>query len=346
MKKKQVIILTRYHSEAASSRYRSYNYLPYFNEAGIEPIFSPMFYDGYVKDLYGGKKHPLKIILSYLKRVGVLLKFCFHDTFYIIEKELFPGIPAIFEKPFLYKKSYSVDFDDATFLRNINKPLLRHKHLQFTNQARFVTVGNHWYFDKLPDANCRYLPTVIDFSKYTHVSDSANEIPVICWIGTPVNLKYLQAILPVLGSMHQKGVHFLLRIIGTQNIDTPCLSDFVAWNSDDEQKQIASCDIGIMPLEQDEWAQGKCGFKLIQYMACGLPVVASKVAANNEIVAQGENGFIASDAKAWEEYLTFLCTHPEMRRSMGRRGRITVRERYSYQRWGTEYARFIDAELQ
>jgi glycosyltransferase involved in cell wall biosynthesis len=115
----------------------------------------------------------------------------------------------------------------------------------------------------------------------------------------------------------------------------------VKWSEVTEANEILSSDIGIMPLHNSLWENGKCGFKLIQYMACGLPVVASPSPANREIVLHGESGFIAKDLDEWYKYLKHLICNKEMRRSFGENGRERVEEQYSYQVWGIKYAKLV-----
>ena len=110
-------------------------------------------------------------------------------------------------------------------------------------------------------------------------------------------------------------------------VDVECLN----WTEDTEVELIRECELGIMPLNDSPWEQGKCGYKLIQYMACGLPVVASPVGANREIVLEGENGFLASTAQEWSARMGQLLADQSLRRAMGREGRHRVERAYCLQ---------------
>ncbi|MDR1761072.1 MAG: glycosyltransferase, partial [Bacteroidales bacterium] len=101
------------------------------------------------------------------------------------------------------------------------------------------------------------------------------------------------------------------------------------WNADDEINQLSHIDIGIMPLPNDEWSRGKCGFKGLQYMAMEIPCIMSAVGVNTEIIEHGVNGFLAHNNDEWEEYLTLLIDNSELRKTIGKQGRKTVEERYS-----------------
>jgi glycosyltransferase involved in cell wall biosynthesis len=102
-----------------------------------------------------------------------------------------------------------------------------------------------------------------------------------------------------------------------------------AWSSEREIEQLSDIDIGIMPLPDDEWTKGKCGFKGLQYMAMGVPAVMSAVGVNTEIIQHGENGFLALNDEEWFEILCQLIDSTELRKTIGGAGRKTVLEKYS-----------------
>jgi glycosyltransferase involved in cell wall biosynthesis len=114
--------------------------------------------------------------------------------------------------------------------------------------------------------------------------------------------------------------------------------DILPWSEETEAASIQAMDIGIMPLTDTPWARGKCGYKLIQYMACGLPVIASPVGVNTEIVEHGVNGFLATTDADWREALVMLLRDPDLRNRMGAAGRRKVEEQYSLQVWGPRVA--------
>lgn len=114
--------------------------------------------------------------------------------------------------------------------------------------------------------------------------------------------------------------------------------EVLPWAEAEESRMIQEMDIGLMPLDGSPWARGKCGYKLIQYMACGLPVVASPVGVNSDIVEDGVTGFLASTPAEWQQAITRLLREPELRRQMGSAGRRCVEQRYSLQVWGPRVA--------
>src|SRR5262249_29384224 len=103
----------------------------------------------------------------------------------------------------------------------------------------------------------------------------------------------------------------------------------IPWSLASEVSLFNTCDVGVYPLTDDEWSKGKCGFKAIEFMACGVPVVAAAVGVNREIIRDGENGFLASSDDEWVGKLTRLLADPALRRRFAEAGRRTVEERYS-----------------
>lgn len=151
------------------------------------------------------------------------------------------------------------------------------------------------------------------------------------WIGSPSTTQYLQKLSRPLRLLAARQ-DFTLRIIGAGVIDMPgvCV-EYLDWSIDNEADLIAMCDIGIMPLNDGAWEKGKCGYKLIQYMACGLPTVASPVGANLEVVVDGSTGFFASKESDWLEKLELLLSDQVLRSRLGLAGRERVEENYCLQ---------------
>lgn len=129
-----------------------------------------------------------------------------------------------------------------------------------------------------------------------------------------------------------------VRLIGSGSIQMPGVNvEAVQWSNESEVAKICKFDVGIMPLPDEPWTRGKCGFKLIQYMACGLPVVASPVGVNADIVSDGVNGYLADTTDQWVNRLSRLASDHSLREGMGQEGRKLVEEQYclqaTAQRW-------------
>lgn len=348
----RILILSKYDKKGPSSRYRSYNYTKYFKRNGIAYVFCPMMNTDYINQLYS--KNALRIMYFKLQAVFyrmyfLLFKIKNYDLI-IIEKELFPNLPYFIEAFLLKGKNYSLDFDDyvaASYkIGTVKKMILGSKIDRLARKARFNTVGNRWYFNEIKSDNLYYLPSVINIKKYP---DYKKEVSVsgkkmIVWIGSPSTENYLKLLIPVFEKLSEN-YSFALKIIGS-NLTIPNVEVInVAWESHTEVQELLSADVGIMPLEDTLWEKGKCGFKLIQYMACGLPVVASPAPANEEIVSHGQQGYIAKNQEEWYEYLALLLLDDKKRLEMGTAGRKRIEEHYTYQIWGDVYSGIINKSL-
>jgi glycosyltransferase involved in cell wall biosynthesis len=344
-----ILFLSKYNRDAASSRYRFYNYISFFDENDINYYFKPLLDNKYVSNLY--KKRKAKVFLqkvySIFKRL-FFLSFCSSKyDLIVIEKELFPNIPYFIEKLLLTNKSYALDFDDyiATGYKTntLKRFFFKNKIDYLAQKAKFVTVGNRWYFEELKEANLIYLPTVIDLNNYSSVKTNYNtDVVTIVWIGSLSTGKYLNIIIPVLQELSQNYA-IKVKIIGAELTINDIDYELVDWNEFTEIEELLSSDIGIMPLDNTLWEKGKCGFKLIQYMACGLPVVASAAPANEEIIDDGINGYIVNSNREWYLSLEKLIQDSSMRERFGKSGRAKVELNYSYQVWGNFYSHLLNS---
>ena len=175
------------------------------------------------------------------------------------------------------------------------------------------------------------LPTVVDTVCYKVLKKTVTNALTVGWIGSPSTASYLKGIskpLSILGESQD----VRLVVIGGK---APCIKNVdvieLPWNEDDEVNEINNFDIGVMPLPDSPWERGKCGFKLIQYMACGLPVIASPIGVNSEIIEHGVNGFLVETDEEWESSLRTLMGDPELRHRMGQAGRAKIERQNSLQ---------------
>ena len=258
----------------------------------------------------------------------------------VIEYELFPRIPLAFELFFIKRiKSFSLDFDD-NISANYSKTILENKIPELMKLAKFVSVGNHWYKTEF-QGNLIYLPTVIDLEKYPlyniHRENQKNEI---VWMGSPSTIRHLKLVEKALARLSEK-YDFVFKVIGAKmELDNRIKVKFQDWSANSENRDLAESIIGLMPLHYDYFELGKCGFKLIQYMASGIPVVASPLPANKDIVTE-EVGFTADTEDEWYDRLSILLENAQLRDMMGVAGRKRVEECYSYQVWGKKYAELL-----
>jgi len=337
----KILSLNRYESLGASSRIRFYQYLPYLKDQGIDVTFSPLLGDNYIENLYAGKAKQLgSLFKSYLRRIACLLKSQSFDLIWI-EKELLPWFPAWGEKTlFCLGVPYVIDYDDAIFHRyNLHpnflvRTLLGRKIDTVMRYASLVIVGNHYLWDyarKAGAVRVEYLPSVIDLNRYSLIAPAKNATFCIGWIGSPVTSHYLRLVEPALQQLCKDGSSRLV-LVGSGKIALNGVPlEIRSWSEETENKDIQDFDVGIMPLPNNPWERGKCGYKLIQYMASCTPVIASPVGVNQQIIDNGVNGFLASTQSEWIHALETLRANKSLRESMGKAGRKKVEARYCLQ---------------
>ena len=334
----RLLILSRYDSLGASSRLRVLQYIPYLREAGIYVDISALFSNTMLKRRYIKRNYRLQDLLgSYWRRFLALLQVKNYDLV-LIEKEAFPWLPHWIESFLLRKSSYVLDFDDAQFHRYDDhySSLIRYfystKIDRLIAQSHLIIAGNKYISAHCKSASARWIeiiPTVVDLDRYVPKQIySGHKVLKIVWIGTPETVKFLNFLSRPLAEL-AKRYSFTLRVIGAGKITMPGVPvELLPWSADTEGSMISNCDIGIMPLPDTPWERGKCAYKLIQYMACGLPVVASPVGANCDVVINDKTGLFATSDVEWIEKLEQLLSNPELRQRLGKSGRLRVESNY------------------
>jgi len=339
----KALFLTRYGRLGASSRMRFLQFLPWFEQAGMKCTVAPLVDDTQLQVLYQkGSYQLLDMFQAYCRRIHTMVQRHNFDLVWI-EKEALPWLPAWFERFLLRGVPYVLDYDDAIF-HNYDQHSSAWVRRFFGRRidrlmagARLIVAGNAYLAQRALDAGALWVeivPTVIDLDRYAVKSalTQGGEPLRIVWIGSPSTVRYLALLRAPLAAMSQR---FALKlwVIGEGVIDLPGVDvQFVQWTEATEVASIQACDIGVMPLFGFPWERGKCGYKLIQYMACGLPVVASPVGVNGEIVRVGENGFLADTDSEWVDTLSRLLSDAALRQKMGKAGRKRVAEEYCLQK--------------
>ncbi len=338
----KVIYLSKYSSIGPSSRYRIYQYLPYLAEHGIDVNVMPLLKDRYfgiIKMESFIVKNILKIfyaIYRYINRFFDVLKAGKYDLV-VVEHQAFPYLPFFLDYIVkILNKNIILEFDDAIYLTHPKKMP------KMIRMCKAVIVGNDFLKDYAVkyNQNVMVVPTVIDMRRYVKkgqgVRVKGQGKLTICWIGLAYNIDYLKQLTDVFRKLSDK---ITLKIISNKGVEIEGVNIiFKKWGFETEVEEIQSSHIGIMPLKDDEWSRGKCGLKLLQYMAAGIPSIASPIGVNNEIILDGVNGFLASSEDEWYEKILRLCEDYNLRRKIGLEGRKTVEEKYSIEIWATRLA--------
>jgi glycosyltransferase involved in cell wall biosynthesis len=251
-----------------------------------------------------------------------------------------------------FSKRRVFDLDDAIYVRKPRRlgdapdqsPWRKRKFAATCRWVDEVAAGND-VLAGVARASARavtILPTSIDTAAYQPTTAAAADPPTIVWIGSPENLVYLETIRPALARLTGRHPRLKMRVICSRFPDWSEVNiEGIAWSSATEARSLATAHIGVMPLTDDEWARGKCAFKLLQYMAAALPCVASPVGANTEAVIDGFNGFHARTLDEWERNLESLIQSAELRARFGANGRAHVEARYAMHAYQARYLELL-----
>lgn len=346
----KVLGLALYGPLAASTRYRLGQYVAGLAGFGIDLQIRHLLGDDYLRRRFAGASLSAPSLLrTGIARLGDLWRQSEFDVA-MVHCELFPLLPGGFERA-LMRKPYVYDFDDAFYLKYLSgrlglaKPLLGSKFDTVMAGASAVTAGNQVLAQYARQHNPRtsHLPTVVDTERYQPEPERrGKEMFTVGWIGSPSTAPYLAELVAPLSVIGQEGPVRLV-VIGGKAPAVPGVEVVeVAWSESAEVGMINSFDVGVMPLPDDDWARGKCAFKLIQYMACALPVVASPVGANVDVVG-ADGGLLAATPEEWAQAFRTLRDQPGRRVEMGWAGRARVEQRYSLQVTGPKLAAILTA---
>jgi glycosyltransferase involved in cell wall biosynthesis len=301
--------------DVAASRYRVLQYLPYLKEHGMHATVLP-FQKGFLKKLKLFKSAgKYDILFIQRKRFSVLwLKY--------IRK---------------YARRIVYDFDDSVMYRNSkaanpesNTRVKMFKNI--VNASDYVIAGNEYLKKNTTPYtnNVTIIPSPIDMSLYPQKKYSEGSNITLGWIGATGSIHYLEKMKPVFEALGKKYEGLKLKIICDTFFDCDNITvEKKLWSEQEEVADIQSLDIGLMPLMDDPWSHGKCGLKILQCLAAGVPVVCSPAGINREIVEDGVHGFWANTKEEWIEKLEILINDPDLRKRMGMAGRKRVIEHYS-----------------
>jgi glycosyltransferase involved in cell wall biosynthesis len=249
-----------------------------------------------------------------------------------VQKGVFPGLYSGFERQMAARKPVVFDFDDAIWLPRVGgSRVLRALHRESTVQdilrgAAAVIAGNNFLADYATRFNGRVtvVPSSIDLAAYPHAANSN----VVGWIGSRTTLPYLKPLKTVFETLDIKP-----RVIASGDPSQLGFEvEFRPWQMETEMEELSQFGVGIAPLPDTPWERGKCGVKILQYMACGIPVVASPVGVNAQIVVNGTNGLLATNNEEWTTALRTLMADSNQRQRLGAAGREAVEKSFTVQR--------------
>ena len=340
----KVLALSPMPVEGAGCRFRIAQFVPYLRDRGFDVTISPFYTREFFELVYQPGQHARKaasfMALAW-RRFREMFELGTYDLVFLY-REAIPLGPPLIERAIARRGVPIVyDFDDAIFLPAVSEANRSISFLkdpgrvaQILKLSAEVVVGNEFLaaFARQHTPNVTVIPTAVDTTRFiprTAEPAGPREL-VVGWIGSPTTFPYLEALAPLLARVAERqpftlkvsGAGRPVRFPGVNVVDVP-------WSLDQEVTLFNSCDAGVYPLTDDDWARGKCGFKAIQFMACGVPVVAAAVGVNREIIEDGRNGFLAGNPAEWAEKLERLLVDADLRRRFAVAGRETIEERYS-----------------
>ncbi|MEZ5016882.1 MAG: glycosyltransferase [Flavipsychrobacter sp.] len=329
---------------APSQRFRVELFEPELQAAEVDYSISPFMDEATWNVLYKNGsilQKAVGIIKGYLKRFKTVLLDVPKYDYIFIHREAAPLGPPIFEWLIakVLRKKIIFDFDDAIWMENTSNEnklaaLLKAawKTKSICKWSYKVAGGNDYLcnFAKQHNDSVVLLPTCVDMQRMHKGEKQHHEGQVtIGWTGSHSTLKYLDDVIEVLQELEEKhNTRFI--VIANKQPDLPLKNlEFIKWSEETEVADLLKIDIGIMPLKADAWSEGKCGFKLIQYLSLGIPAVANPVGVNKVIIEEGVNGYLCNSPEEWVTALTSLVADANLRRSFGQSGKEKMASNYS-----------------
>jgi glycosyltransferase involved in cell wall biosynthesis len=285
----------------------------------VLPLMAELVAAGHQCDLEASRQNP-----------GLLVRARGYDWLFI-QRKLFSDW---FLRLLVGRRPFVFDFDDAIFVKSDGTASTSRAH-RFENtvsRAALTFAGNEYLAAACREVPAVVLPTGVDISRYPGPGDVAGQIgkapsTTLVWIGSRSTGKYLQGLHDVFRGLAADDLTF--RVIADFQYAHPALEvENIPWSGETEVANIASSHIGLAPLVDDPWTRGKCALKILQYMAAGLPVVASDVGANRDVVVHGETGFLVTTVDEWIGAIRELGSE-ERRQELGAAGRLRVERYYS-----------------
>lgn len=341
----RVLLLTKYGPLGASSRLRTLQYVPAMRARGWDVHVDSLLPDEYVQALYSRRPTRAHAVAGMLRRLRRVFSRERYDVAWV-EKEVWPWLPMFAERRLLPRAArWVADYDDAIFhlydqhRRASVRRFLGAKIDAVMARADLVVAGNDYLAARARSAGARrveIVPTVIDLARYgpdagPRTADREEAVPVIGWIGSPDTVRFLAPQFDTFARLAQSRAVRCVAIGARPDQLAGTVFEPWPWSEATEVESLRRFDIGTMPLQDTLWQRGKCGYKLIQYMGCGLPVVASPVGVNRDLVDDGVTGYLAESDAGWLQALTALIDDPALRRRLGAAGRRKVEDGYSLQ---------------
>lgn len=341
---KVLILCDHRPKRSPSQRYRFEQYLPYLQEKGFDFTWSYLINEHDDRFFYapGRILRKIRILLKgIVTRLKDVRRFRQFDIIFIQREALLLG-SSYFEKKAFQSGAYVIfDFDDSIWMPDtspankkwefVKRPEKFYKNISY---AHVVIAGNAYLAEKARtiNPNTVVIPTTINTDVHVPQPELRNQSQItIGWSGSISTIKHFEALVPILIKIKQRyQTKVRFKLIGDKNYRHEFLEvEAVDWREETEVEELNRIDIGIMPLPENEWSEGKCGLKGLSYMACGVCTIMAQVGVNKKIIRHGTNGFLAENDYEWYNLLCELIETRWLRESLGEAGRETVVKNYS-----------------
>lgn len=338
---------TAYPATVASARVRIANFAPYLVPHGVALAHRPALTRGDYALLQSSASPARKAAaIARSAARAALARRPAHELLLVHRLRLMAPLPG-FDPP---SELDVYDLDDALFLGSaaaVNRRFAWTKQearrcVACLRRARLVLAGNAFLADhaRRYAARVEIVPSCVAPESQPLREHGSRDVLTVGWMGSQSTSEYLAPVLPVLARLNAVRTRFRLVVVGaTLGLCEPWIEER-AWSEPTQASDLASFDVGIMPLRDSPWARGKCGYKLLQYFAAGVPAIAAPVGVNSALVGD-EHGLLADSAAEWEQALTYLAGDAEERRQRGAAARAFVEREYSYARWAPELAAML-----
>lgn len=344
----EITIFTRYTSIGASSRLRYFAYLDALIQGGINVEIDSLLPHLYLIDLYSGRRiSGFSILIAYAKRVLAVQNASSH---LLIEYELLPYIPFWIERLLIGRRKYVLNFDDNLWCNYENNQFLCQKYNKLVSHASGVIVANEFLLEKVTalNSNVIKIPTPVDLHAYKGHFKKFERLTVV-WIGTPATFFFIEAFADVFEKLSETIDYDLLVVASSQLRNEKFKTtkiNYVDWSVDREAEWLLRSHVGVMPLTSSHsFSSGKSAYKILQYFAAGLPVIASCIGENNMVIQHGVNGFLAATFAEMEDALRNLLTQSELRTKLAVKAKMSA-QKYSLEANTSPFVEFIRRSFQ
>lgn len=337
---------TAYPLNVASARVRVANFVPFLAEEGVRLSYRPALTEAQYRELTSSATAAHKALVLANSAARAAVRRTDEQLLLVHRLRLLAPLPGI-DPP---RRLDAYDLDDALFLGSTTAVNRRfgwakqeaRRCVQCLGRARLVIAGNAFLADhaRAHARRVEVVPSCVDPARQPLRVHEPVEVATVGWIGSQTTSEYLRPVLPAFARLNADRLRARLVLVGADPTIAASWIEHRPWSQATETGDLASFDLGIMPLPDTDWARGKCGFKVLQYFSAGVPAIASPVGVTTELVG-ADRGLTASSEQEWFDALAQLVADVAERRQRGAAARSYVEREFSYQRWAPELAMLL-----